>query len=48
MKKSVSEILKDAMRMEHANVVAQIASENLQKPYARIKLSWCSFNVCQN
>jgi hypothetical protein len=48
MKKSTSEILRDSMRIEHENVVAQIASENLQKPYARVKLSWCSFNVCQN
>jgi hypothetical protein len=48
MKKSFGQILTDAMALEYENIQQQIKSELLQKPYARIALSWCMVEVCLN
>lgn len=48
MKKSHSEIIRIAMRIEHEIIRQQIASEMLQKPFARVETEHFRFDYCQN
>lgn len=48
MKKTFGQTITDAMDLEYENIQRQIKSEVIQKPYARIQLSWCRFDICVN